>query len=276
MTALTQLLTQLVAFVPNLLAALLIIGVGYVVTRVVTTVLKRLLKLVGVDKLGARLQEIDVIAKSGVEISLSTVVAQILYYFLMLIILVAATDVLGLEVVSNLVAAAIEYVPSLVAAIVILVIGAIVADILRELATVTCRSLGIPSAGMIGSLVFWFVFIAILLTALSQAQLETDFVIINLSIVLAGLALAFALAYGLAARPLMAGFLAQFYNRGKLLVGDRIRIDGHEGRIVSIDRASFTLDALGETVIVPLSKLQTETVHLLERGPLHDQELLER
>ena len=276
MTALTQLLTQFVAFVPNLLAALLIIGVGYVVTRVVTTVLKRLLKLVGVDKLGARLQRVDVIAQSGVEISLSTVVAQIIYYFLMLIILVAATDVLGLAVVSNLVGTAIEYVPNLVAAIVILVIGAIVADILKELTAVTCRSLGIPSAGMIGSIVFWFVFIAILLTALSQAQLETDFVIIALSIVLAGLSLAFALAYGLAARPLMSGFLAQFYNRGKILVGDRIRLDGQEGLIVSIDRASFTLEADGTTVIVPLSKLQTETVFLLERGPLHETKVLER
>ena len=276
MTALTQLLTQLVAFVPNLLAALLIIAVGYVATRVITTALKRLLKLVGVDKLGARLQRVDVIAQSDIEISLSTIVAQVIYYFLMLIILVAATDVLGLPVVSALVATAIAYVPNLVAAIVILVIGAIVADILRELTTVTCRSVGIPSAGMVGSIVFWFVFIAILLTALSQAQLETDFVIINLSIVLAGLALAFALAYGLAARPLMSGFLAQFYNRGKVLVGDRIRIAGDEGLIVSIDRASFTLEAAGTTVIVPLSKLQTETVHVLERGPLHEQELLER
>ena len=74
----------------------------------------------------------------------------------------------------------------------------------------------------------------------------------------------------------MSGFLAQFYNRGKMLVGDRIRLDGQEGLIVSIDRASFTLEADGTTVIVPLSKLQTETVHLLERGPMHETKVLER
>ena len=276
MTALRQLLEQVVAFVPNLFGALLILGIGYVITRVITTLLTRLLKLVGVDKLGERLQRIDVVASAGVAVSLSTVVAQIIYYFLMLVILVAATDVLGLEVVSNLVSDAIAYIPNLVAAIVILVIGAIVADILRGVAVVTCRSLGIPSASMIGSIVFWFVFVAILVTALSQAQLETDFVVINLSILLAGLALAFAIAYGLAARPLMAGFLAQFYNRGKLLVGDRVRLGATEGLIVSIDRASLTLEHAGQTVIVPLSKLQTETVVVTERGPLHDQELIAR
>ena len=275
MTALRQLLQQVVAFVPNLFGALLIVGIGYVVTRVITTVLKRLLKMIGIDKLGERLQRIDVIEGAGVEISLSTVVAQIIYYFMMLVILVAATDVLGLEVVSRLVSQAIEYIPNLVAAIVILVIGAIVADILRGITTVTCRSVGIPSAALIGSIVFWFVFVAILVTALSQAQLETEFVVINLSIVLAGLALAFALAYGLAARPLMAGFLAQFYNRGKVLVGDRIRIGEAEGLIVSIDRASFTLEHEGVTAVVPLSKFQTETVHIVERGPLHERELIQ-
>ncbi len=47
MTALTQLLNQLVAFVPKLLGALLIVAVGYVVTRIITTLLKRLLQIVG-------------------------------------------------------------------------------------------------------------------------------------------------------------------------------------------------------------------------------------
>lgn len=275
MTALTQLLNQLVAFVPKLLGALLIVAVGYVVTRIITTLLKRLLQIVGIDRLGARLQQIDVVSRAGIEISLSTVIAQILYYFMMLVILVAATDVLGLAVVSNLVSSAIEYVPNLLAAIVILVIGAIVADMLRELTVVTCRSVGIPAAGMIGSIAFWFVFIAILVTALSQAQLETEFVVINLSIIIAGLSLAFALAYGLAAKPLMSGFLAQFYNRGKIKVGDRIRIDGEEGVIVSIDRASFTLEANGITTVVPLSKMQTETVRILEKGPLHQTNILQ-
>ncbi len=275
MNALTLLFQQLLTFVPKLLGALLIIVVGYIVTRLITTILKRLLQLIGVDKLGARLQQIDVIGRAGVEISLSAMVAQILYYFMMLVILVAATDVIGLEVVSKLVGSAIEYIPNLIAAIVILVIGAIVADMLRELTTVTCRSFGISAAGMIGSIVFWFVFVAILVTALGQAQLETDFVVINLSILLAGLSLAFALAYGLAARPLMSGFLAQFYNRGKINVGDRIRVNGIEGLIVSIDRASFTLESNGETAIVPLSKLQTETVRILEKGPLHDVNILQ-
>ncbi len=266
MEALRQLLEKFISYVPNVLGALVIVVVGYIVTRLVTTVLKRLLRMVGVDRLGERLSDIDVIRRAEIQISLSTVIAQILYYLMMMIILVAATDVLGLQVVSNLVVLAIAYIPNLVAAIVIVVIGAIVADMLRELATVACRSFGIPAAPMIGSIVFWFVLVAILITALSQAQLQTDFIVANLSILLAGLSLAFALAYGLAARPLMGGFLAHFYNRGKINIGDVISLDGVEGKVLSIDRASFTLLSNSQYVIVPLSKLQTETVRILERA----------
>ncbi len=270
MEALTKLLDQFIRFVPNILGAILIVVVGYIVSRIITTILKRLLAAVGLDRLGARLQRIDVVQRSEIEISLSTILAQLIYYFLMLVILVAATDVLGMEEVSSLVGSAIEYVPNLLAAIVILVIGAILADALRNITAVTCRSLAIPAAGMIGSIVFWFVFIAIAITALAQAQLETEFIVANLSILVAGLALAFALAYGLAARPLMGGFLAQFYNRGKVNVGDRIRIGEDEGLIRSIDRASFTLERDDQLVIVPLSKLQTETVTVTKRGAYAD------
>jgi small-conductance mechanosensitive channel len=184
----------------------------------------------------------------------------------MLIVLVAATDVLGMEVVSNLVSSAIAYIPNLIAAIIILILGAILADVLKGFTVVTCRSLGIPAADMIGSIIFWFVFISIMISALSQAQLETDFIIANLSILLGALAFAFALAYGLAARPLLGGFLAQFYNRGKVNPGDRIRIENHEGIVLAIDRASFTLDVDGRLLIIPLSKLQTESILVLERA----------
>lgn len=266
MEALQLLLRRFVEFVPNLLGALVILLVGYIVSRIITTVLKRLLVVAGVDRLGAKLAEIDVVARSGAELSFSTILSRVLYYFLMLVVAVAATDVLGMEIVSALVASAIAYVPDLIAAMALLVFGAILADALRGIATATCRGLGIPAAGMIGSLVFWFVFVAIGITALTQARLETDFIVANLSIVLAGLALAFALAYGLAARPLMSGFLAQFYNRGKVNVGDRIDVDGHEGLVRVIDRTSLVLEgADGRLVIVPLSRLQTETVVVLER-----------
>lgn len=266
MEALQQLVNNLIDFVPNLLGAIFILVIGYIVSKLLTTLLKKLLKVIGVDKLGDRLQAIDVVASADMEISLSTLLAQVLYYFLMLVVLVAATDVLGLEVVSTLVAKAIAYMPNLIAAIIIMIVGAILADVLKGFVVVACRSFGIPASGMIGSIVFWFVFISILISALSQAQIETDFIMANLSILLAGLAFAFALAYGLAARPLLGGFLAQFYNRGKINPGDRIRIEAHEGVVLSIDRASLTLNVDDRILIVPLSKLQTETVLVISRA----------
>lgn len=266
MDALQQLLNKLIEFVPNLMGAIMILLVGYIVSKLLTTLLKKLLKVIGIDKLGDRLQAIDVVANADMEISLSTLVAQVLYYFLMLVVLVAATDVLGMEVVSNLVAKAIAYIPNLLAAIIIVIVGAILADVLKGFVVVACRSFAIPAAGMIGSIVFWFVFISILISALSQAQIETEFIIANLSILLAGLAFAFALAYGLAARPLLGGFLAQFYNRGKINPGDRIKIEENEGVVLSIDRASLTLNVDDRIVIVPLSKLQTETVLVISRA----------
>jgi small-conductance mechanosensitive channel len=270
MEALQQLISNLIAFVPSLFGAMLILLVGYILTRLLTTMVKKLLKVIGIDKLGDRLQSIDVVAESDIQISLSTLMSQVLYYFLMLVVLVAATDILGMPVVSNLVSSAIAYIPDLIAAIIILIVGVIFADVLKGFVVVTCRSFAIPAAGMVGSIVFWFVLVSVLISALSQAQIETSFIIANLSILLGALAFAFALAYGLAAKPLLGGFLAQFYNRGKINPGDTIRIEGNEGIVLSIDRASFTLKVDEQLLIVPLSKLQSETVLVIARAPGSD------
>ena len=270
MEALQQLISNLIAFVPSLFGALLILLIGYILARLLASMIKKLLKVVGIDKLGDRLQSIDVVAESDIQISLSTLLSQVLYYFLMLIVLVAATDILGMPEVSNIVSSAIAYIPDLIAAIIILIVGVIFADVLKGFVVVTCRSFAIPAAGMVGSIVFWFVLVSVLISALSQAQIETSFIVANLSILLGAFAFAFALAYGLAAKPILGGFLAQFYNRGKINPGDTIRIEGNEGVVLSIDRASFTLKVDDQLLIVPLSKLQSETVLVIARAPGSD------
>lgn len=265
METLQVLLNQVLTFIPNLCGALFILICGYMIVRLVRNIVARLLGSIGIDQLSEKLQKIDLVSKSEVEIKISKIISQVLYYFLMLVVLVASTDVLGLEVVSNLVSGAIEYIPNLLAAIIILILGALLAEMLREITIVACRSFGVPASKMIGSIIFWFVFLSIMITALSQAKLETSFITANLSIILAGLVFAFAIAYGLAARPLMGGFLASFYNRGKFNVGDKIEIEGKTGVILAIDRASITLDSNGEYLIIPLSKMQTETIRIIDR-----------
>jgi small-conductance mechanosensitive channel len=144
-------------------------------------------------------------------------------------------------------------------------LGIFLADLLRGFVRTACYSMDIPAARFISNLVFYFIFVNIALIALEQSGIETGFIQINLSIILAGIMLAFAIGYGLASKPILSNILSGYYNRNKIQVGDTIKMEEIEGIVVAIDSVSFTVKTDEQTwVTVPLHKLTTEKYGLIK------------
>ncbi len=259
---LPELLTQFTNAVPKFLVALVIFLIGWVIAKVIARLISNLFGKIGVDRVGEQLNEIDFIRNSNVKIKISAIFSKIVYYTLLLFFLVAAVDVVGMESLSNLVRDLINYIPKLVTALVLLLVGALIANALSSIVKTTCASLGIPAAGIIGSMVFWLLFITIGVSALSQAGIDTDFIRSNVTVILGGIVFAFAIGYGLASRSTVENFLASFYSKNKFQIGDTISIEEIKGVITEIDNTSFTIENGNSKIIFPLSKLTTEKVEV--------------
>jgi hypothetical protein len=178
----------------------------------------------------------------------------------MLFVAVAATSILGIPEISNLVADMMNFIPKLVVALIVLVIGILIADALRKMVLTGLKSLGVPSAGLISSVVFYFLFINIVISALSQAEINTEFLSQNISIVIGGIVAAFAIGYGLASKDVMANMIASFYSGNQFQVGDKITIEDVTGIIVSIDKASLSVKTDNGKVMFPLNKAVNQKV----------------
>ncbi|MEM0992440.1 MAG: mechanosensitive ion channel domain-containing protein [Bacteroidota bacterium] len=265
---LEDILKQFVAVGDNLVGAILILLVGFIIVRVVTRFIRKVLQKAGVDKLADRyLNDIDFLSSNNIRVVPSTLVSKVLYYFLMLIVLVAATDVLGMDAVSNLVKDAINYIPSLITASVLLIIGLFLADFVKNVAQTALTSLNIPAGKFLASFLFYFVLINILILALEQAKINTNFINSNLSIILGGVVLAFAIGYGFASRSMMSNYIAHFYSKNKVNIGDTIVIGGKEGVVGDMDNTTVTIisEKDGREIIIPLSHLNTEVVEIIRR-----------
>ena len=260
---LQELLKNLAGVIPTLFAAITLLAAGYFISNVISRIVTTVLAKIGIDKLADKLNEIDVIQQYNVSIRPSIVVGQIVKYFLTLIFLIMATDVLGMAAVSQLVRDVINYVPSAITALVVMIFALFIANALKGLVVTACRTVGIPSPNLIGNIVFYFVFLTGAVSALGQAKVDTDFVKSNLSIILGGAVAAFALGYGLASKDMMANFLGSMYSRRRFQIGDVIRIDNLVGRIVALDNTSVVLNAPDRQIIIPLSKLTREAVEIL-------------
>lgn len=142
-----QLLTSMVATLPKLLGCLVILILGYIISKIVASVIKTVISKAGVDKLGKKIEEVDFIRKNNIEIKISGILSRIIFYFMMLIFIVAATDVLGMPALSDLFKNMLNYIPNVVVAGVLLLVGILVADGIRKAIETTGKSLGIPLPG---------------------------------------------------------------------------------------------------------------------------------
>ncbi|MFT6336320.1 MAG: hypothetical protein ACJATI_003079 [Halioglobus sp.] len=253
-TALSDMLTNFGGTLSNVLKALVIFFIGYIIAKIVAKAIKTALKKIGIDKLGEKLNEIDIVHKANIDIKFSEVISKMVYYIMMLIFTVAATSVLGIPEISDLVTDIINFVPNLIVAIIVLFLGTLLADRLRKFVDTALKSLGVASSGLISSFLFYFLFINIVIVALSQAKIDTSFLSQNISIIIGGIVLAFAIGYGLASKDVMSNIVASFYSKNQFQIGQKVTIDGVTGIISDVSKSVLTIKTETGRVTFPLSQ----------------------
>lgn len=273
---LRDLLSQFMAVIPSFIGAITVFFVGWIIAGSLARLIKRLVALAGIDKAADRLNNIEMIEKSGVRIVPSVLLSKVLYYFLMIIFAMAATDLLGMEAVSDLMSDFINYIPNILTASIVLLLGIVLADLVKGAVLAAAKSIGVPSAGLIANFIFYFLVLAVVMSALTQAGINTEFIGQNLTVIIAGIMLAFAIGYGLASRQTMANFLASFYSKNKVRKGDLIRIGDAEGMVIDMDSISVTLLDGTQKIIIPMSRLNSENIIVLNpvdrNQPMEDME----
>lgn len=259
----TQLITQITLTLPKILMALFILLFGIMIAKIVSKTIIKLLNKINIDKIGDKLNEIDIVEKSNIKVKLSVIFGKVIYYFLVVIFMAAAADILQMPAISNLITGLFNLIPKLVVGFIILIFGIILSDGIKSIVQTTLTSLSIPSAKMIANFLFYFLFINVVIVAIAQADINTAFLEQNISIIIAGGVFAFAIGYGLASKETVANFLASFYTKDKISIGDQVTLDGTTGEIIKIDRNSVTIESESRQTIYPLKTLLSEkiTIH---------------
>ncbi|MBO0933391.1 mechanosensitive ion channel family protein [Fibrella aquatilis] len=258
------LITQFISFVPKLIGAIVVLGIGVLVAKIVSALVGRVLKQAGFDRLGDKLNEIDVIRQLQTEIKLSEIVSKVLYYFILLVFITAATETLGVAAITGMVTSLVNFIPKLIAAAIMLQVGVLVADVLKKGVVSLCASFNIASGRLLGTVVFAFFLLITIISALGQAGINTELLESSFNLLIGGVIFAFAVGYGLASRDVMANLLSSFYTKNKFKEGQRIRVEGITGQIVSVESTTLTLKTGDSTTTVPMQLLQTKTVEFLD------------
>lgn len=256
------LINQFIEFVPKIVGTAVVLLIGFLVAKLASALVRNVLSRLGFDRIGERLTEIDLIKQLKTEIKLSDIVAKVVYYFILLVFITAATETLGISAITSMVLALVNFIPKLIAAAIMLQVGVLVADALKNAVINLCRSFNIASGKILGMVVFFFFLIITVISALGQAGINTELLESSFNLLIGGVVLAFSVGYGLASRDVMANILSSFYSKNRFREGQTVKIDEVRGIIIRMDNTSLTLQTGDTTTIFPLQTLQKNKIEI--------------
>ena len=263
LTGLVAMWAEVVAFLPNLAAALVILLVGYLVARITAAVVRRLLGVVGFDRLSERTGLAGMLSRINVERTASHILARIVFWILMLTFLLSASESLGLDRLSATIDSLVQYLPRVLGAVFILAIGLFAATFARDAVRGGAETIGSRHATVLGQTTYLLLAVIAAALAIGQLELETQLLTIAVAVVMAAAGIAAALAFGLGAREAAANLLAGVYLRNTYPAGTRVVVGELAGEIKAVDQLSTVLavDDDAET-IVPNATLLRWTVQV--------------
>jgi hypothetical protein len=205
--SLTSFWTQLAGFVPQLLAALLLLFIGWIFASLIRTGTVKLLDALKFDDLSQK-TGIDAFLKQGnINVSLSRIVASLIYWLFILVMVVMVSNSLGLHAVAELFNRIVLYIPNIVVAILVLVFGVLMARFINRLIFAYLNNMGVEGALTISTIAEYAVIVFVVFVALEQLQIGTQLLTAAFQIGFGAIGLALALAFGLGGREWAASVI---------------------------------------------------------------------
>ncbi|MDX1367403.1 mechanosensitive ion channel family protein [Pseudomonas sp.] len=249
--AMTALWTKVAGFIPNLFVALILVLLGFVVAKLLDTLLSKLLGKIGLDRLMAGTGLTKLLGRGGIQVPVSTLIGKIVYWFVLLIFLVSAAESLGLERVSATLDVLALYLPKVFGAALVLLAGVLLAQLVSGLVRGAAEGVGLDYAHGLGRIAQGLVIIISISVAIGQLEIKTDLLNNVIAIVLISVGLAAALALGLGSREIAGQILAGIYVRELYQVGQQVQVGEVEGQIEEIGTVkTILLTDAGELISV--------------------------
>src|SRR5215207_2205013 len=195
------------AFIPQLVGAIVILIVGYIVAKVLQAVVSRVLKAVGFDgwmERGGIKQFFD---RAQTRETPATVLGKLVFWFVFIIAITMAADALGIRQVSVVLGQLIAYIPSIVAAILILILAALLANFLSGIVR------GATGSDLLASIAQYAIIVYAVFAAITQLGIAVELTAPTFLILLGAVGLAAAIAFGIGGREVARDILEKAYNR---------------------------------------------------------------
>lgn len=186
-----------IGFVPNLVIAIIVVLVGWGIGVLFGRVVSQIIKALKVDEALRRASVEDFLNRGGINLNAGAFLGGLVKWFIMLVFLIAAFDILHLSQVTVFLRDILDYLPQVIVAVLILIAAGIVADAMKKVVLSSAMTAEVDSAPFLATVTKWVIWIFAILVALSQLGIASGFVQTIFTGLVVALSLGLGLSFGL-------------------------------------------------------------------------------
>jgi hypothetical protein len=208
-----EMLTRILAYLPVLLGALIILIVGWIVAKAIRRLIDIALKAIRFDALADKAGITAILKKGDLKITPREVVSGLVYWLVIIMVLVMVVNALGLPKASDVLTSLFAYVPNVIAALLVLVVAMFLASFVSGIVRTAAGNANLPRPDIFAGLSRWAIIIFAATIAMEELGIAPLLVTTTFNIILGGICLALALAFGLGGKDAAARYLEELKKR---------------------------------------------------------------
>ncbi len=255
----TGMLSTTISFVPKLIGALVVLTIGWMIAKIVRAILQRSLRA-GLDSLLERMGVMETLEASAISAAPSEIVGQVSYWLLMILFVMGASDIVGLDSVSTAITRIFGYLPSVISAALVLAAGVFLARFASNVVVSAATAADLSYARGLGAVANTSIVVMVGVVTIEQLGVDTQILITVITVTVAAITAGMGLAFALGARDVVRGILAGHYLRQSLPMGERVEVAGEQGVVESIGPLATTFRNGEARFSLPNSRLVDELV----------------
>ena len=265
MESLTKVWFEISSIFPNIIGTLVVLIMGWLFAKLAVRIIKKVLTLAKADKLDDTINDIEIVEGKKINFNTIKIVSIFVKWLIYVMLLIMASDILGLKIISQQISEFLGYLPKLFSAFIIFTVGLLAANFIKKGLKSFFESMELSGSKINSQIVFFILLIFISITALNQAGIDTQIITNNVTMILAAFLLAFALAFGFGAQKVVGDLLRTFYARKTYEIGQIIEFNGVKGEVESIDGITVTLKTDKGKFIVPIKDIVESQVRVQDQ-----------
>lgn len=251
------------SYLPKSLGAIMLLALGILLGKIVEAGISRILNMIGVDRLLSGTGLISLLQKTGSKKTISQIIGLLSFWLVFLLFLISATEALSLALLSETLTALVHYLPKIGMATLILVLGLLATNFVRDIISVACDSSGIQQGTIIAQTVYIAATLLVIVTAINELGIDTSLLNQIIVLVIAGLIAGSALSFGFGSRSAVKNLIAAHYIQPIVRVGEKIQIGIYAGTVTAVTPMVVVLDTERGRVVIPAAQF-TEVTSIIE------------